>query len=66
MRLAVLSYGAILLFAATQTLLGLAPLTISVPLVMLGAAGTIGVSASFVRAWQTRRAPSAIPVLVDA
>ena len=66
MRTAVLSYFAILLFAASQTLLGLAPLTISVPLVVLGAGGAAGVSAAFLRAWKGRQISAAAPVFADA
>ena len=54
MRLAVLSYGGVLLFAATQTLLGHAPLTISVPLVVLGAGGSLGLAAAFRQAVRSR------------
>lgn len=66
MRLAVFSYGAVLVFAATQTLLGLAPLTVGVPLVVLGAGGSAGVVVAFVRAAQGRRDAPAPAVLVEA
>lgn len=66
MRLAVGSYGAIVLFAATQTVLGLAPSAISMPLVVLGVGGAVGLSAAFLRAWQGRQGAATTPVLVDA
>lgn len=67
MRVAAGSYGLILLFASLQTLLGLAPLTVSVPLVALGATGLAGLVWACTRAARNlsvagRRAP----VLVDA
>ena len=63
MRLAVVSYGGLLLFSATQTLLGLAPLTLSVPLLVLGVGGGIGLVAAFVGAIQLGRQPTEQPVL---
>lgn len=53
MRLAVGSYGLLLVFAATQTLLGLAPLMVSLPLVVLGLGGAIGTALAFAGVWRT-------------